>query len=62
MYYNVIGMVLFLILLFMMGIFIFAVYAGCDPFAQNFITSKVFNLSVDVLILSRIVRYGRMQS
>lgn len=39
-YYNTIGMTLFLALVFFMGICIYSVYAGCDPYAEGIITSK----------------------
>jgi hypothetical protein len=40
-YYNVVGMTLFMLLVFFMGLGVYAVYADCDPFARGFIFSKV---------------------
>ncbi|XP_018024215.1 sodium-coupled monocarboxylate transporter 2 [Hyalella azteca] len=39
-YYNVVGMTLFMLLVFFMGLGVYAVYADCDPFARGFIFSK----------------------
>ena len=38
-YYNIIGMSVFLMLVLMMGVFIFVIYNGCDPITQGHIRS-----------------------
>ncbi|KAF2354964.1 Sodium/solute symporter [Trinorchestia longiramus] len=39
-YYNLIGMIVFLSLVFFMSLSVFAVYADCDPLIQGLISSK----------------------
>ncbi|XP_018024217.1 sodium-coupled monocarboxylate transporter 2 [Hyalella azteca] len=39
-YYNLVGMTVFMLLVFFMGLGVYAVYADCDPFARGFISSK----------------------
>uniref|UniRef100_A0A6A7G1E6 Sodium-coupled monocarboxylate transporter 1-like n=2 Tax=Hirondellea gigas TaxID=1518452 RepID=A0A6A7G1E6_9CRUS len=39
-FYNIIGMTGFLLMVFVMGLCIYSVYAGCDPYARGHIFSK----------------------